>query len=75
MKQTNEKTSVSAATQEENAAHSTVFDDVFRTIAQKLPQLLIPLINEVFHTNYSEDEDFEQLRNEHYEKYSNRHLL
>ena len=69
MKQTNVKTSVSAATQEENAAHSTVFDDVFRTIAQKLPQLLIPLINEVFHTNYSEDEDFEQLRNEHYEKY------
>ena len=56
-------------TQEENAVHSTVFDDVFRTIAQKMPQLLIPLINEVFHTNYSEDTDFEQLRNEHYEKY------
>ena len=51
------------------ANHSTVFDDVFRTIAQKMPQLLIPLINEVFHTNYSEDTDFEQLRNEHYEKY------
>ena len=46
-----------------------MFDDVFRTIAQKMPQLLIPLINEVFHTNYSEDTDFEQLRNEHYEKY------
>ena len=56
-------------TQEENAVHSTVFDDVFRTIAQKMPQLLIPLINEVFHTNYSENTDFEQLRNEHYEKY------
>ena len=56
-------------TQEENAVHSTVFDDVFRTIAQKMPQLLIPLINEVFHTNYSEDTDFGQLRNEHYEKY------
>ena len=56
-------------TQEENAVHSTVFDDVFRTIAQKMPQLLIPLVNEVFHTNYSEDTDFEQLRNEHYEKY------
>ena len=56
-------------TQEENAVHSTIFDDVFRTIAQKMPQLLIPLINEVFHTNYSEDTDFEQLRNEHYEKY------
>ena len=56
-------------TQEEKADRSTIFDDVFRTIAQKMPQLLIPLINEVFHTNYSEDTDFEQLRNEHYEKY------
>lgn len=27
---------------------STIFDDVFRTIAQKIPYLLIPLINEVF---------------------------
>lgn len=69
MKQTNEKTFVSAATQKESVARSTVFDDVFRTIAQKMPQLLIPLINEVFHTNYSDNEDFEQLRNEHYEKY------
>lgn len=70
MKQTNEKSYVSAnPTQEESVARSTVFDDVFRTIAQKMPQLLIPLINEVFHTNYREDEDFEQLRNEHYEKY------
>ena len=70
MKQTNEKASAPINTaQEENVARSTVFDDVFRTIAQKMPQLLIPLINEVFHTNYSEDEDFEQLRNEHYERY------
>ena len=70
MKQTYEEASMPTNTvQEEAVAHSTVFDDVFRTIAQKLPQLLIPLINEVFHTNYSEDEDFEQLRNEHYEKY------
>ena len=70
MKQTYEETSMPTNTvQEEAVAHSTVFDDVFRTIAQKMPQLLIPLINEVFHTNYSEDENFEQLRNEHYEKY------
>lgn len=70
MKQTYEEASVPTNTvQEEAVAHSTVFDDVFRTIAQKMPQLLIPLINEVFHTNYSEDENFEQLRNEHYEKY------
>ena len=27
--------------------HGTIFDDVFRTIAQKMPYLLIPLINEV----------------------------
>ena len=26
---------------------NTIFDDVFRTIAQKMPFLLIPLINEV----------------------------
>ena len=54
---------------DEATDHSTIFDDVFRTIAQKMPQLLIPLINEVFHTSYSDEEHFEQLRNEHYEKY------
>ena len=48
--------------------HGTIFDDVFRTIAQKMPYLLIPLINEVFQTNYSEDIHLQQLRNEHYEK-------
>ena len=48
--------------------HGTIFDDVFRTIAQKMPSLLIPLINEVFQTNYPEDIHFQQLRNDHYEK-------
>ena len=57
------------ANTENTTEHSTIFDDVFRTIAQKMPQLLIPLINEVFHTSYSEKEPFEQLRNEHYEKF------
>ena len=33
-----------------------------------MPSLLIPLINEVFQTNYPEDIHFQQLRNEHYEK-------
>ena len=33
---------------------NTIFDDVFRTIAQKMPFLLIPLINEVFGTAYTE---------------------
>ena len=49
--------------------HNTIFDDVFRTMVQKMPQLLIPLINEVFHTNYTEDEKFTQLRNEHKEEF------
>ena len=33
-----------------------------------MPFLLIPLINEVFQTNYPEEIHFQQLRNEHYEK-------
>lgn len=49
--------------------HNTIFDDVFRTMVQKMPQLLIPLINEVFQTDYSEEEVFKQLRNEHEEEF------
>ena len=60
---------LSDANEKNTTEHSTIFDDVFRTIAQKMPQLLIPLINEVFHTSYSDEDHFEQLRNEHYEKY------
>ncbi|RKI35482.1 hypothetical protein D7V96_26870, partial [bacterium D16-59] len=33
---------------------NTVFDDVFRTIVERIPQLAIPLINEVFCTDYPE---------------------
>lgn len=46
---------------------STVFDDVYRTTVQKMPALMIPLINEVFHTDYPEDIAKAQLRNEHLE--------
>ncbi len=46
----------------------TIFDDVFRTMAQKMPYLLIHLINEAFGTKYPGDAEFEALRNEHYEK-------
>lgn len=35
-------------TEPKKEVHGTIFDDVFRTIAQKMPALLIPLINEVF---------------------------
>jgi len=32
-----------------------IFDDVFRTMEEHTPELMIPLINEVFKTNYPED--------------------
>lgn len=35
--------------------NNTIFDDVFRTMVEKIPWLVIPLINEVFHTSYPED--------------------
>ena len=41
------------------------FDRTFRTMAEKMPELLIPLINEVFGTDYPLDEEVMQLRNEH----------
>lgn len=41
-----------------------IFDDVFRTMCEKMPKLLIPLINEAFGTSYTEEDKFEQLRNE-----------
>ncbi len=41
-----------------------IFDDVFRTMCEKMPKLLIPLINEAFGTSYTEKDKFEQLRNE-----------
>ena len=36
-------------------ANNTIFDDVFRTMVEKMTYLLVPLINEVFHTSYPED--------------------
>ena len=35
---------------------------------EKMPYLAVPLINEVFHTSYSEDVKITQLRNEHQQK-------
>lgn len=46
-------------------ANNTIFDDVFRTMLEKMPELVIPLINEVFGTNYPADIPIEQQRNEH----------
>jgi len=47
---------------------NTVFDDVYRTMVQKMPSLLPPLINEVFGTNYPENAEIFQRRNEFLEQ-------
>ena len=49
-------------------ADNTIFDDVFRTMLEKMPELVIPLINEVFGKNYPADVAVEQKRNEHQAK-------
>ena len=48
--------------------NNTIFDDVFRTMVEKIPQLAVPLINEVFQTSYPEDVEIIQLRNEHHQE-------
>ncbi|MCR5420197.1 MAG: hypothetical protein K6E98_04245 [Lachnospiraceae bacterium] len=40
------------------------FDNVFRTIAQKMPFMMVALINEVFDKNYPDNVKYTQLRNE-----------
>ena len=45
--------------------NNTIFDDVFRTMIEKMPYLVVPLINEAFHTSYPQDVPIIQLRNEH----------
>lgn len=47
---------------------TTIYDDVFHTIAQNLPQLLIALINLCFGTNYPSDVKYQHIRNEHFHK-------
>ena len=44
---------------------STIFDDVFRTIQERLPELLVPLVNEVFHTSYPQEIEVERLPEEY----------
>ncbi len=48
-----------------NAVRRTVYDDVFRTMLEKMPRLLIPVINEAFSAHYSEGEQVTALQNEH----------
>ena len=43
-----------------------VFDDVFRTSLEKIPQLIFPLINEIYGISYPMDTTIDQYRNEFY---------
>ena len=45
--------------------NNTIFDDVFRTMMEKMTYLIVPLIYEVFHTSYPENVKIVHLRNEH----------
>ena len=42
-----------------------LFDNVFRTMVEKTPELIVMLINEVFGTDYRPEESVLQARNEH----------
>lgn len=48
--------------------NNNIFDDVFRTLLEKMPELAVPLINEVFGTSYPEDIEIIQKRNEYQTK-------
>ena len=45
--------------------NTTISDDVLRTIQERRPELLIPLINEVFQTSYPLDTKVNRLAEEH----------
>lgn len=45
--------------------NNTIFDDVIRTIQERHPKLLLPLFNEVFHTNYDDNEPIYRLPEEY----------
>lgn len=50
------------------AVRTMIFDDVFRTMAQKMPQLMVPLINEIFGKKFVAEDIDAQLRNEFMEE-------
>lgn len=53
---------------EEKKRREKLYDDAFATMVEEYPQILIPAINEVFHTLYNENEKVTLYRNEHHEK-------
>lgn len=49
------------------SSNNTIFDDVFRTMLTKIPELIIPLVNEVFDTSYPPDISITRYQNELYD--------
>lgn len=49
-----------------------IFDDIFRTLCEKNPHLLIPLINEAFHKDYKMSDQIELMAGEHHVMMSGR---
>ena len=45
---------------------SKVYDDVFRTLVNDCSSLLIPYVNEMFHENYTGEEEIQFFPNEHF---------
>jgi len=46
--------------------NSQIFDDVFRSMEEHVPSIMIPLINEVFGTSYAKDEPVTRLGDNHH---------
>ena len=45
---------------------NTPYDDVFRTLLTDCTELMIPVVNEIFHTKYTGKETICLLQNEHF---------
>ncbi len=61
-----EKEIISKSKEDKKNYSGRIFDDTFRTLCEKNPKLLIPLINEIFSTNYDMNEKFVLLSNEYH---------
>ena len=51
-----------------NKRKDTPYDDVFRTLLTDCTELIIPVVNEIFHTKYTRKEKICLLQNEHFIK-------
>lgn len=60
------KTNTTISQKETVNISGTTYDDVFRTLLKDCTQLAIPLINEMFHTDYGLDEKIELLDGTYY---------